>query len=105
MRCMKWLLFALVTAGLLCSCGLTEGVIQKDPKSYFKFSGNTKNAMVYIDDLAPIALNTDENPDDWSTLYEISPGKHKIIVKKNGSVVVNRIVLLGSGITREINVP
>ena len=101
---------------LLCGgCGLKEGVVQKEPKSYLWFTGNTKNATVYIDDLRPIILNENrgnasvdgENKTETSDKihYEISPGKHSIIVKKMGKEVVNRIVFLGNGIIKEIEIP
>lgn len=98
---------------LLCvGCGLKEGVVQKEPKSYLWFTGNTKNAIVYIDDLSPIILNEshasegDYNKEKSDKIhYEISPGKHSIIVKKMGEEVVNRIVFLGDGITKEIKIP
>jgi hypothetical protein len=87
---------------LCCGCGLTEGVVQKESKSSFWFTGNTQNATVYIDDLAPIILSEGNND---QIHYEISPGKHKIVVKRSGNEIVNRVVLLGSGITKEIQIP
>ena len=101
---------------LLCTgCGLKEGVVQKEPKSFLWFTGNTQNAIVYIDDLSPIILNEshvsagvegDYNKEKSDKIhYEISPGKHSIIVKKMGEEVVNRIVFLGDGITKEIKIP
>lgn len=89
---------------ILCGgCGLQEGIVQKESKSSLWFTGNTKNATVYIDDLAPISLNDNSGFDPIH--YEISPGKHSIVVKKSGEEVVNRNVLLGSGITKEIQIP
>ena len=87
---------------ILCGgCGLKEGVVQKEPKSFLRFTGNTQNAIVYVDDLDPIPLNEG----DGSASYEISPGKHTIVVKKSGEEVVNRNILLGNGITKEIKIP
>ena len=85
----------------LFGCGLTEGVIQKDQKSYLLFTGNISNSIVYIDELSPVEISEDNG----KTLYEISPGKHNIIVRKSGEVVVNRDILLGNGITKEISIP
>lgn len=106
-----WLVISLLCVG----CGLKEGVVQKEQKSFLWFTGNTQNAIVYIDDLNPIILNEslanagvegDNNTKRSDKIhYEISPGKHSIIVKKMGEEVVNRIVLLGDGITKEIRVP
>jgi hypothetical protein len=101
---------------LLCvGCGLKEGVVQKEPKSFLWFTGNIQNAIVYIDDLSPIILNKSQaspgveggNSTEKSNEihYEISPGKHLIVIKKMDKEVVNRILLLGNGITREIKIP
>lgn len=94
----------LVLVALLCGgCGLKEGIVEKAPKSYLWFTGDIENATVYIDNLSPIILNKESS----SKLihYEISPGKHSIVVKKSGEVIVDRSVLLGNGITKEILIP
>ena len=100
---------------LLCmGCGLKEGVVQKEAKSYLWFTGNTEDALVYIDDLDPIELGknyyidseTGEKIEKNKEIhYELTPGKHRVIVKKMGTKIVNRIVLLGSGIIKEIEIP
>ncbi len=89
---------------MLCGgCGLHEGVVLKESKSTLWFTGNTQDALVYIDDLAPISLNNSSGSNPVH--YKISPGRHSIVVKKSGKEVVNRNVLLGSGITKEIQIP
>ena len=100
---------------LLCvGCGLKEGVVQKEAKSYLWFTGNTEGALVYIDDLKPIELGknyyidseTGEKTEKNKEIhYELTPGKHRVIVKKMGTKIVNRIVLLGNGIVKEIEIP
>ncbi len=98
---------------LLCSgCGLKEGVVTKDSKSFLWFTGNTQNAIVYIDDLAPVDLSgqavvsSDAGADNKGEVhYRISPGKHTVVVKKSGVEVVHRTVLLGDDITKEIRIP
>lgn len=99
----KCVYLGLVILSLCGGCGLKEGVVQKEPKSYLWFTGNTPKATVYIDDLNPIILN--ENRGSDKIHYEISPGKHRIIVEKMGKEVVNRIVFLGNGIIKEIKIP
>lgn len=97
-----------------CSaCGYTTGVVQSDSKSYIRFSGNIKGAVVYIDDHAPFTLDrkssathTDNlGSDKLSVHYELEPGQYTITVEKYGEVVVKRKVLLGKDITKEIQVP
>ncbi len=105
------LAFTLLAAG----CGLKEGVIQKAPRSYLWFTGNTEGAVVFIDKRNPIELNmsstgdekTRDEPADTAKkiYYEIDPGKHTVIIKKSGQVVVNRTLLLGNGIITEIKIP
>lgn len=101
---------------LLCGgCGLKEGVVHKEPKSFLWFTGNTKNAIVYIDDLDPIDLNestiiaSDEGENSTyrsgQIHYQISSGKHTVVIRKSGVEIVNRNILLGNGITKEIQIP
>jgi len=112
----KTIYLGFIVLMLIIGCGLKQGVVQKEPKSFLWFTGNTEDAIVYIDDLNPIILSAqvyvdkDENGDANTykpdvVHYEITPGKHTIIVEKDGKEVVNRIVLLGDGITKEIPIP
>ncbi len=111
----KTFYLGLVLLMLSGGCGLKEGVVQKEPKSFLWFTGNTQNAIVYVDDLAPIMLSernssaSDQGGNNTNRSgqvhYEISPGKHTIEIKKSGEEVVNRKVLLGKGITKEIKIP
>ncbi len=86
----------------LAACGYKEGIVQSSPESYIKFTGNTLDAFATIDDGAPFPL--------WSTgdngkpvIYRLSPGKHRITVERNNNVVLDREVLIGNGMTKEIN--
>ncbi|MBW1650691.1 MAG: hypothetical protein JRJ44_08480 [Deltaproteobacteria bacterium] len=101
---------------LLCGgCGLKEGVLDNEPKSFLHFTGNTQNAIVYIDNLDPIAIDeptpvaNDENKNNANRIrqshYQISPGLHAVVIKKSGAEIVNRSILLGNGITKEIQIP
>ena len=95
----NFILLALVV--LLSGCGLKEGVVTKEQQSFLSFTGNTKGAIAYIDTLPPIALKKSAK----TILYQITPGKHSIIVKRSGVEIVNRNILIGNGITREIQIP
>jgi len=96
----KYILILIPLLMILSSCGLEQGTIEKAPKSFLKFTGETKNSIVFIDDLEEFELNSSSN-----MIYEISPGKHRIKIKKSGKLILNRIVLLGNGIIKEIKVP
>lgn len=85
-------------------CGLRETVVQKEQLSYLSFTGDISNSIVHIDDLEPIVLNSN-HPNNKNVQYELSSGKHHIVVLKDGKEVVNRILLLGSGSVKEIKIP
>ena len=87
----------------LTSCGYKEGITQPSSNSYLKFTGNTHNALVIIDDSNPFPIQT-SNENGRVIHYQLSPGKHRIIVKRNNDVVLNREVLIGNGMTKEINI-
>lgn len=106
--CLLLLLF------FITGCGYHEGIVQTDQKSYVWFKGNTGNAVAFIDENEPFKLEknyyvneaTGETVENTSLpLYQVSPGKHKIIVKRNDAVIVERIVLINNGTTKEILVP
>jgi hypothetical protein len=112
----KRVLSVLVLAALLglWGCGYREGVVQPSPKSFVWFSGNTAGAVAYIGDIQPFALKgpgesdqpaSDRRSPGGATLHQIQPGKYNIVVKKGDRVVVNRTVILGEGMTTEIEVP
>lgn len=85
----------------LAGCGLSETVVQKEQVGALVFTGEVAGAVVQIDELAPLDLNaTDRN-----VRFEISSGKHHIVVLKNGEKIVDRVVLLGSGSDKEISIP
>ncbi|WP_051183248.1 hypothetical protein [Desulfocurvibacter africanus] len=102
--------FAFLT--ILVGCAAREGVVQVDSKAYFWFTGNTMGAVARLNDLAPITLGRASGAKDWTTtpktkdtIYEVAPGRYTVIVERDGAVVVNRTVLVGSGMTKEITVP
>ncbi len=99
----------LVVAG----CGIREVVIQPDNKSYIWLSGNIDGVVVIVDSNKPLLVTgfnstnsqREELDSDKRMLYEVKPGKHEVIVKRNGKVVVHRVIIINSGSIKEINVP
>jgi len=85
-------------AVLLSCCGFHEGVIESEQRSFIKFTGALSGAKVTVDG-AVINVSND------NTVYEISPGKHNIQVRKNGAIKVNRNLLFGNGMTKEVKIP
>ncbi len=100
---MKRIALILLTAVvmLMSGCGYKEGVQSEERVSYLYFSGSAKGAVVYIDDLPTFTVEK-LGPDE---VYKVTPGKHIIIVKKEGKVVVERTLLLADGVAKEIYVP
>ena len=112
---MKQVTVIFVVFGLLVfqSCGYREGISQPDKQSYIWFSGNTQGAIAVVDgnqefkvDLGYYTNSGGEKvAKEGKTLYSVKPGKHEIVVKKNGEVVVHRVVMIDSGATKEVRVP
>ena len=99
---------------LLTGCGYKEGMIQDEPLSYIRFTGATEGAVVSIDDSEPFELGKADpsadarnNPSEATgpIHYRVEPGKHRITVRKSGQLVVDRILLLDNGVTREVRIP
>jgi hypothetical protein len=96
----------LIVGCFIAGCGYTEGVIQKDPIAYLAFTGNTEQALVFLDNKEPFVLNNiGANQEGKPTQYQISPGKHRIVVRRGSEVVVDRILIVGDGNIKEIQIP
>ena len=92
----------------IASCGYYEGVVQPTPVSYLAFIGNTAGSVAIIDEIITLNLDKELRDTDGSgknVLFQIAPGKHKVIVTKRGQEVVNRIIIVADGVTKEIQVP
>lgn len=112
----KWIVLAVVIVPVLIivGCGYQEGIRQPDSQSFVWFSGNTKDAVAIIDDNEPFKVEQTYYEDSETgekvskqghTLYQIKPGRHEIVVKKDGQIVVHRDLMIGTGITKEVRVP
>ena len=112
----KWVVLTVTVTVMLvlAGCGYQEGIRQPDRQSYIWFSGETTAALAIIDDNEPFKVEKTYSVDSETgervskkgrTLYQIKPGRHVIIVKKNGQVVVHRDLIIGAGATKEVRVP
>lgn len=91
---------------LLSACGYQEGIVQRAEKSYLRFTGNVAKVSVQIDDAQPFILNTDATgASPANTLHQLSPGRHRIVVTRDGHRVVDRVVILDNQTTMEVQVP
>ena len=97
---MKKIIQLILFATIIVGCGgYNTGIIQKAEKGFIKFSGNTLDATVSIDNGKEIKiLQTIDQ-------YEIKPGKHTIQVFKNNKQVVNRIIIVDNQTIFEVDVP
>lgn len=79
----------------------SSGSTTAEPVSYLYFTGNIENAEVSIDD-DPTFIVTKSGVKQQ---YKVTPGKHTIVVSRQGNIVVKRSVLLGDGHEKEIQIP
>jgi hypothetical protein len=97
---MKLLVITFFLSLILSSCGgYNTGILQKSDKGFIKFSGNTVGMSISLDD--GVRFTKDEKVD----LIELKPGKHNIKVYREESLMVNRIIIVESQNTVEIEVP
>ena len=112
----KWIVLTVaVSAVLVAACGgYQEGIREPDRQSYIWFTGETKGAVAIIDDNKPFKVDQaynenietgEKEPRQGRTLYQVKPGKHEIKVKKDGQLVVHRVLMIGAGATKEVRVP
>lgn len=100
---MNWKPSIILIYCLLLAACRNEGIVQSDHESYLIFTGNIKNAVVRIDHNASFPLQVPEEYDP-NIKYKISAGKHEIMITKNNKIVLHRRILLGKGMTKEINI-
>jgi hypothetical protein len=102
------LIFSSLLFLMIVGCGYYEGIVQPTPQSYFAFLGNTTGSVAVIDDV--ITLNLDRELVDTDgkikkVLFQTTPGKHKVVVTRAGQEIVNRVIIIADGATKEIQVP
>ena len=103
-------LLVVLASVFLSACGYQEGAIQRAERSYLKFTGNWPNAIVQVDSMQPFELKSPASSSDPkaspdNTLYQLSPGKHRVTVTRGGSVVVDRVLILENQVTMEVQIP
>lgn len=100
MRALK-LPFIISVLFLLSACGSNQGVRSAEQFSYLYFTGTALGAAVTVGEATSFVIDKVGQ----RNLYKVANGKQHIIVKKNNTVVVDRIVLLGDGQSKEIYIP
>lgn len=98
---------------VLYSCGFKESVVQPDNQSYLWFTGNTVNASAMVDNNREFKIEPGYYLDSQGqkvkksgkALYEVKPGKHEVVVKRNSEIIVHRVLMISAGATKEVRVP
>jgi hypothetical protein len=93
---------------LISGCGYKEGVLVKEPVSYLWFTGNVQQAIVKIDNGEPFDLSRAaavQGEKEGKVYYQVPPGKHRVVVEKNGLRLVDRNLYIGDGNIQEIQIP
>ena len=111
----KLILFGMLPALALMalSCGYKEGSRQPDNQSFLAFTGNVNGAVAVVDGGEPFEVDSltykDSQGSDVKksdkTYYQVRPGRHSVVVRKEGQVKVEREVLIDAGSTKEVWVP
>jgi hypothetical protein len=105
MRKSAYILLICIVAVMLTSCTYHEGVVQSADKSFLRFTGSIEGANVQVDQSTPFVLSVTQVNPPYYAVYQISPGKHYIIVQKEDVTVVQQIIYIGNGETKEVVIP
>jgi hypothetical protein len=99
MKILKFSL-ALLLASTRLACGYNEGVRSTEQSSFVYFTGNAQGVSATVGDGEPFVVNKlgERN------VYKVASGKQRVVVRKAGVIVVDRIVLLGDGQSKEFNI-
>lgn len=96
------LFLALMLSVMISACGSSnEGVMVSEKKSFVYFTGNALGASATVGDSLPFVIEKLGQ----QNIYKVATGKQRVTVQKSGVVLVDRIVLLGDGQTKEFHVP
>ena len=98
----KNIIAVLISALLLIGCGgYQTGVTSEAQQSYIFFNSPASGAEYSIDDSTWYKITSTGAKE----LYPVEPGKHRIKVRRNGTIIVDKTVLFGDSISKEIKVP
>lgn len=100
------LLLCLILWAGCVSTGLSNnGTVSGNGGAVIAFVGNVYGMEVIIDSGTPIVFDATRDATGRATQLRVDPGKHTVIVVKNGRTVVQKAFLMGDGQTTEVFVP
>jgi hypothetical protein len=87
---------------LVAACGgSNHGAYTSEQVAVIYFSGAAKGAQVTVGEGEMFVVDKQGERNS----YKVAAGKQKVVIKKDGVIVVDRLVLLGDGQSKEFNVP
>ena len=97
---MKHILMTFILSLLLISCGgYRTSIIEKDNAGYLKFTGNTSNVTITLNDENEFQL------DPETELYKVEPGQYNLKAFRDNNLLIDRIIIVEKQTTIEIEVP
>lgn len=104
--CICALFICLILWAGCVSTGLSNNsTVSGDGGAVIAFVGNVYGIEVIIDSGTPIVFNSTRDATGHATQLRVDPGRHTVIVVKNGRTVVQKAYLMGDGQTTEVFVP
>ncbi|XPV74922.1 MAG: hypothetical protein ACNI27_09760 [Desulfovibrio sp.] len=102
------LLPLILSSFLMAGCGAQSGSLSPAPRSYVWFTGNNAGVRAVVDGRSfSLDRNTkkEKRTKQKDVHYEVQPGKHHIELYRRGNLILDRVVILGNGVTKEIIIP
>ena len=94
---------------LLAACGSFTSVTQTEEGTFLQLIGNRSGVVLVIDDKSQLNLEADTKSFDLNgkiaTKIVVSPGQHRIKIKRGGSLLVDRSIYVSEGNVFEVMIP
>ncbi len=100
---MKKIFFILALIALISvGCSYNSSVTLKDSECYIKIVGQTEGMTMILDDKVSVDIS---NPDKKEMQYKYNEGNHKITIKKNNNIILEKYIILEKGKITEVHIP
>ncbi|MGX9462854.1 hypothetical protein ACWXWU_16700 [Shewanella sp. A14] len=86
---------------VVSGCGYNSGVKTEASASYLYFTGAAEGVEVSVDNIPAFTVTET----GIANQYRVTPGKHLIVITRDGQVIVKREILLGDGHEKEFYIP